>query len=534
MTRWFLGPVFVFECTLVARRWQIYAGRTAFLGALFVSLAAVWVARLAEHQGTLNRNALAAVGAAFFAAIAGTQLVLALLAAPAYAAASICLDKACGTLTHLLVTDLSAAEIVVGKLAARALPVFGLLLTSVPILVLATFLGGVDPEAVIRCFFVTLAVALVGCTLAVALSVWATKPHEVLLGAYFVETVWVLAESLWSELFGPVHAWVKVMNPFTLVFSTQAEFGDCVLFGAVCCGLSTAFILFAVLTLCRAARRDGARKARHWRFPRLIPFTPSLDFNPVLWREWRRRLPSRWLQVIWGLYALLAVGTSATALVMAANRNAGLVAFVNAFQFSIGLLLVCVTSVASLFEERANGSLDVLMTTPLSAASIVRGKWLASFRMVVLVMLVPALLACSLALVKGGDHNASGLTLLLIVLMFSYGAMVNSLGLALATWVPRFGAAMGLAVAIYVVLAAGPVLLLLIGPERDDTWREFASLSAWYGVGETTVNILHERVNENVGWKFFWAASYSLTAFALAFATQQTFDRCIGRARVRR
>ena len=47
----------------------------------------------------------------------GTQLTLVLLAAPAATAGAICVDRRRGTLMHMLMTDLSAGEIVLGKLA---------------------------------------------------------------------------------------------------------------------------------------------------------------------------------------------------------------------------------------------------------------------------------------------------------------------------------------------------------------------------------------------------------------------------------
>ena len=93
---------------------------------------------------------------------------------------------------------------------------------------------------------------------------------------------------------------------------------------------------------------------------------------------------------------------------------------------------------------------------------------------------------------------------------------------------------MGLTVAAYVLLAAGPVLLLLaVGHGDRETMRGFASLSPWYGVGETTARINGRGPNENVGWKIFWLISYGAAALALLLAIQGTFDRCIGRARGR-
>ena len=67
-----------------------------------------------------------------------------LLAAPAGTAGAICLDRARGA-SHMLVTDLSSFEIVVGKLAARMVPVVGILLCFSPIPALASLLGGIEP-----------------------------------------------------------------------------------------------------------------------------------------------------------------------------------------------------------------------------------------------------------------------------------------------------------------------------------------------------------------------------------------------------
>jgi hypothetical protein len=119
---------------------------------------------------------------------------------------------------------------------------------------------------------------------------------------------------------------------------------------------------------------------------------------------------------------------------------------------------------------------------------------------------------------------------LLIALMLAYGALVNSLGLAVAVWVQRFGVALGVTVTIYVLLTAGPVLLLLASNRMG--LRGFASGSPWYGVGETTAH-LGRYSDRNTGWKIFWLLVYATGALALAFATVRSFDRCIGRARSR-
>src|SRR4051794_22828226 len=120
--RWGLGPVFAYEWLITSRRWQVYAARSLFVAALLASLVVVSVSEVGRQAGPTFRGQ-GWIGESFFLAIVGTQLVLVLLAAPAATAGAICLDKARGTLAHLLMTDLSDAEIVLGKLAARLVPV---------------------------------------------------------------------------------------------------------------------------------------------------------------------------------------------------------------------------------------------------------------------------------------------------------------------------------------------------------------------------------------------------------------------------
>ena len=64
----------------------------------------------------------------------------------------------------------------------------------------------------------------------------------------------------------------------------------------------------------------------------------------------------------------------------------------NGFQVAVGLLLLSVTAATSLAEERAHGSLDLLLSTPLSTWQIVVGKWLGAFRVVPMLVILPALL----------------------------------------------------------------------------------------------------------------------------------------------
>jgi ABC-type transport system involved in multi-copper enzyme maturation permease subunit len=546
MARWGFGPVFVYECVTAARRWHAYAGRVALLAILLISLTVVWATKVAPDPGPLTHRKLALVGDSFFYAIAGTQLVLVLLAAPAYTAGAVCLDKARGTLAHMLVTDLSATEIVLGKLGSRLLPVLGLVVATLPILALATLLGGIDPGALFGGFLVTVGVAVFGCALALVLSVWGHRPHEVMLAAYAVLAVLLMAWPAWHLLpsgwgLGLPPLWVEVSNPFWLAFAPylrpgSAAAGNYVLFLGGCLGLSALLTALAALSLRRAANREPVRRSRRrggllrLRLPRI---GPSLDFNPVLWRELHRRRPSRWVRAIWALYVILALGASIVVAAWGAPGQADtLAAFVNAFQYSIGLLLVTISAVTTFFEERVRGSLDILLTTPLPTGKIVGGKWWAAYRSAVRVMVLPLGLALWMGLnrpSRGNPEEVWLLTLLLTMLMFAYGAAVTSLGLAVATWVKRFSLAVGLSVAIYLLVTGGSIMAMVaVGGPHDDA---VAFVSPWYAAGELTWEIASGFAHgDGLAGKITCGGLYAIIAVALLVVIRLTFDRCMGRA----
>ncbi len=128
------GPVFIYESLIFARRRQLYAGRVLFVLAM---LAGLWISwwnnvdtpgpgqPLGSRPGTLE--ALARAGVSFFYALAGIQLSMVLLVAPAATAGALCQDRARGILAQMATTDLSDSEIVLGKLFSRLAPILALL-----------------------------------------------------------------------------------------------------------------------------------------------------------------------------------------------------------------------------------------------------------------------------------------------------------------------------------------------------------------------------------------------------------------------
>ena len=164
------------------------------------------------------------LGESYFYRMIGVELAVVMLAAPAATAGAICLDRSRGTLEHMLATDLSDAEIVLGKLGARLMPVLGLVACSLPVLAISTLLGGIDLFALAVAFAVIVAVAVLGCTLALALSVWARKPHEVVLAVYMSWVIALLAYPVGEGIARSMGSyqpcdWLLVANPFYLAYA---------------------------------------------------------------------------------------------------------------------------------------------------------------------------------------------------------------------------------------------------------------------------------------------------------------------------
>jgi ABC-type transport system involved in multi-copper enzyme maturation permease subunit len=565
------------ELRAAARRWQTYAVRVGFIVALAIALTVVWNSKVADRN-RLSVSQMAMAGETFYYALVGTQLTLILLAAPAATAGAVCIDKSRGCLLQLLVTDLSSAEIVLGKLAANLTPVFSLLLAGLPVLGAATLIGGIEPWTVFGALFISVGVTVFGCSLALLLSVWAGKTHEVLVASYAVLAtallacpVWVLAVEIGGTPGASAPGWLRKANPYWLAFAPYSNpfssvWVDPLLFFAGCVATSAVFMLLAIFTVRRAAIRYGAVVARPVRAQGGRAFglwpAPSLDGNPVLWNEWRRRQPSRWLRAIWFLFRIGAVSVSAIAvgLGMFRFRFTDLIPITNAFIVVIGLLLFSVSAVTSLTEERVRGSLDVLLTTPLSTRSIVKAKWWGTFRTVPLLAILPAInllvptalmsildgsrfsvpLVANPARANPGTGMAQLFTVLVALSILSYGAAVTSVGLALATWIRRPGRAAALCTATYVVMTVAPIVTsFLVFGRQEHLWPLMGS--PFFGVGATSEMVMRlnravantTMIEDFLGPLLFWIVVYLAVAVALYVLTVRIFDRCLGRARQR-
>ena len=228
-----------------------------------------------------------------------------------------------------------------------------------------------------------------------------------------------------------------------------------------------------------------------------------------------------------------------------------------------GMLMLSATAPTALAEERVRGSLDVLLATPLSTRSIVIAKWWGIYRSVLFLALMPlyvaVFLACSVLDIPPWAMNIRfGRPLVPLTIwdrclavcfsladFLASGAMIVSLGLALATWVRRLGRAVALSVIAFFLVGLGWVFLVEIlfrqftnvqtvdWIEKYGWLRDCASSISPIGGPMRPIEMLlgiefHRR-------RLIWLGTgvviliKAVIAGLLLWLTIKTFDRCLGR-----
>jgi hypothetical protein len=545
-----LGPVFVWEWRRVSRQWWFYAMRSALVGGLLAGLAAAWWAVAASPEPSAPRQ-MVKLGQVFFAVIAMGQIAMVLLVAPASTAGTFCLESARGQVRLMLITEVTSLDIVLGVLAARLLPVMAGILCVVPVLALTAHLGGIPPWAMIDLVAVSAGGAAAGCALALRLSIGARRFHEALVAAYVLLAGWALGypilqiirlTAVGGLIPGDLMRCLRDVNPFWLalapIFRPGSSQSDAVWwFLAGTLAASTLLVGLAAARLRAAATSDGVRSDRRpGRLDRVGHRSGwMLDRQPVYWRECRMQRPSGWVGWLCVLYAAGAVFFSGLAIFECSGRGARATAIwagpFNGFQAAVGLLLLSLVTPASLAEDRARRSLEVLLSTPLPSSSIVLGKWLAHYRRVPWLAVLPGVVAVAHAVPFGRWAGVP----LVVATVLAQGAAVTSLGVALAIWIPRLDRALTLsaAVAVFFTVAWIPLSFVLSGRDRA-LGMGLAAASPLFGVGVFTSEMVDASPMDwprFVGWSAFWVAAATVASLALLAAVLASFDACLGRIR---
>ena len=251
------------------------------------------------------------------------------------------------------------------------------------------------------------------------------------------------------------------------------------------------------------------------------------------------------------MYAALAITFTILVLSQISSQARTFGAFatiVSALQVAIGLLLVSVAAVTTLADDRSRNNMEVLLTTPLSSRSILWAKWLGAYRTIPFLAILPAVICFTLVWNWQNvprrtpwptpwvyeDHPWL-LAVLVVAMILVPGAAIVSLGLALATWIPKLGRAVTWSVSAYVFLNIGWLIAVetMYAGSPSPMPRCLALASPWFAVASLTEILAIGRgwpaEDAHLLWGAGWTVLFAFSAILLFLVTLLMFDRCLGR-----
>lgn len=436
-----LNPIVVRLVQGGSRRGRHNLIRSAYLAVLI----AVLLALLLPQQGPLKYQTLAVKGAEAFEIVAYLQIALICILSPVFMAGAIAQESNPRTWEVLLTTPLSAAQMVLGHLFGRLFFVLALLVASMPLFALTQYFGGVPGRSILLSYLVAAGAALVVGAIAVSLAVTRLAGRRAVFTFYVSVITYLAATSAIDYSLQPPGGGVTpvtALNPFlalrallnptgyprpdpidleSMAWLPRVWLGDPVMaWILVTVTLSFLLIVASAFTVRTAGAIEGRapllkRGLFAWRPERRAR---SVWHNPIAWREAAARqatLPkviARWTFIgagcLWGL-ALVAYfhGGGLTP----ANFRYALLA--TTWTELIVIVLVAINvSATAISREREDGTLDLLLTTPITPADYLGGKLrgLVSYLVPLLAVPVGTVAVASIYTMFDGFGRAGGVS----------------------------------------------------------------------------------------------------------------------------
>ncbi len=223
-----VGPLFAVEMLRLARGVVHLRLRVLYAVVLMIGLLATYVREFREvgpielivgHDVVFPLDRMASFAASFAQMFFICQLIALSLITPVFAGGAIIEEKDRLTIDFLRASLLSNREIIVGKLLARLVYIFGFAMTGLPILTLTMLFGGIDGTVLVVCF-----IAALSSTLSLAtFSMWTATRSEtlrpVLVNSYVVVFFLVMVSGCCITFAGPFY----VVSPFVFTIGALNE-----------------------------------------------------------------------------------------------------------------------------------------------------------------------------------------------------------------------------------------------------------------------------------------------------------------------
>jgi hypothetical protein len=227
------GPILSRELLTIARRGGTYRRRCLFAATLLLALGLLFGMAAYWNQGRLSIREMAVFSLYVFGFAAHCQVALSIWLVPACVAAAIAEETERRTLTGLLTTRLSSAEIVMGKLAAGLVHYAVCLAAGFPIMLMLPLLGGVDPRFVLLLYSGTASTAFFLAGLSILVSTTARRGARAVGATIGLASLWcalpvfvhVLVPRTLPRLWpwvSPVNQWILASSPAGVLLATSS------------------------------------------------------------------------------------------------------------------------------------------------------------------------------------------------------------------------------------------------------------------------------------------------------------------------
>ncbi len=406
--------------------------RAAYLAIIMSVLVFVLLGTIGGRE--LSVRELAAGGATMFQWVSYLQVGLICLLTPVFMAGAIAQEANPRTWEILLTTPLNSLQVVLGNLFGRLFFVLALLFSSLPLFVMTQYFGGVPGDSIFASYAIAGTSSLLVAAIAVTLSVTRTAGRRAVF-IFYIAVVMYLFVTYGIDQYlrqgNPVSqagnayytTLMTPLNPFlaleVLLLSNTYVAHDLTGTGAgwlrrawmsdpvntfcwLCVGLSTMLIGYSTVRLRVIGARVGqvpflrrvlklGAKGAHERQPRRV------GNNPIAWRESAGR--NRSLATILGRWSFVAAGVLLAVILLVLFHNGSMtkaqlqlaIASIVSAEVVIITLVAINMSATAVSREREDGTLDIILTTPIQPGPYISGKLRGLIQYLLPLILVPTL-----------------------------------------------------------------------------------------------------------------------------------------------
>jgi ABC-type transport system involved in multi-copper enzyme maturation permease subunit len=529
------NPIVLRVVHIGSKRTQHLWARTAYLLVLLGVMMALYLSSNSSTGGSLAEATKSATWV--FECTALLQLAMICLLAPVFTAGAISQEKDAETFNVLLTTPLTNAQIVLGSLMSRLFFVLALLLSGLPIFCITMLYGGVTTRQVFLSLGIAAATATITGALAILISVMRVGTRNTVFSFYLGIALYMIAgyalgsvsltyvpESVNPLKAGSGMSWLALIHPFlalkvALGWTAAPDAASVAHYAwpfkwmlpAPHVAYMTIMLLASVVMVAMATffvRRGVKQGEVSWlsRLFSAVSIKPKegerrrrprrVWSNPVAWREAVTRANAASSSLV--RYGYIGLGIVAAVAYLWMLMAGGFMSVLDArlwltaivlLEFGTVILMAANTAATSITRERESGTMELLLSTPLTSKYIVWGKLRGLVSFALPLMAIPAATVLAVALYElAGPHLppvSSGepaqpvvdmpAAILLAPLLGIYAAFTCLLGLHVSLKSRRSVQAVLACMGILVVVGFGLALCAFAGASSA---RELGALMA--------------------------------------------------------